>query len=57
MAERPKYSDREAEVECYVDDQNMVKVVLPSDVWLTSDQAYRFGIALLACARWSKEAE
>lgn len=48
--ERVRYYDEEAMVECYDDGEGGVKVVLPSDVWLTPEQAERFGRALVACA-------
>ena len=50
--EKPAYFDPDAMTECYVDRHDMVKVVVPSDIQITPDQAEAFGRALVQCASY-----
>lgn len=57
MANNGAYYDAEAQVECYIDDADSpptVRIVLPSAINITPDQARRFGAAVVAAAEMAE---
>lgn len=53
MTDKPSHYDAAAGTECYIDEDNqMIHVIVPSDIWINADQAEAFGKALLECAEW-----
>jgi hypothetical protein len=54
MESKGAYYDAEAQVECYVDEDSLVRIILPSAVNLTPDQARRFGTAVVAAAEMAE---
>ena len=49
---RPSYNDRDAMAECYVDHDNQIHVIIPSDIWISAEQAENLAKGLLECAAW-----